>query len=209
MKKVLTAHVGLSSFDEAELIARVQDGDTEAFNPIVHRYQEMIYDLMYQQVHHHETAEDLCQEVFLKAWQALPNFKRKSVFYSWLYRIAVNCSIDFLRRKNTQIIFDCVELSDDPDGVLQMNLMESSPDQFLEKKELRQIIRTAMRRLPFNQHRVFYLHQGEGLRIKEIASRLKKSEGTIKTQLHQARRKLRTLLRPYLRNEPFKWSRKP
>ena len=76
MKRTLTGHEELNSLDEAELITRIQNGDTEAFTPIVHRYREKIYRLIYRWVHHHETAEDLCQEVFLKAWRALPKFRR-------------------------------------------------------------------------------------------------------------------------------------
>ena len=102
--RTLTIHEESNHLNEAELIARTQNGDTEAFNPIVRRYQQRIYDLIYKRVGHHETAEDICQEVFLKAWQALPNYKRNTVFYSWLYQIAVNCSIDYLCKEGKEII---------------------------------------------------------------------------------------------------------
>lgn len=76
MNIALTGREELNHLDEVELIARTQEGNTEAFTPIVHRYRQRIYRLIYRQVHDHETAEDLCQEVFLKAWQALPIFAR-------------------------------------------------------------------------------------------------------------------------------------
>ena len=104
MRSALTTHTELNDFDEAELVARAQNGDTEAFNPLVYKYQQKIYNLIYRKVRDRETAKDLCQEVFLKAWQALPNFKGQCVFYSWLYQIAVNRSIDFLRKRNRQHI---------------------------------------------------------------------------------------------------------
>ena len=85
--------------DEAELLLRVQRGDTEAWTPIVERYRGRIYQLIYRWVRHPETAEDLCQEVFLKAWQALPKFRGGSLIYSWLYRIAINCSDSTQRLK--------------------------------------------------------------------------------------------------------------
>ena len=200
MDRTLTERWQLNYLNETELITRAQNGDTEAFTPIVHRYRERIYRLIYKWVRHHETAEDLCQEVFLKAWRGLPKFKGGSVFYGWLHQIAVNCSIDFLRKQKRQIIYACEELPDNADDVLQMTEIQSGPDKILETKELRDIISECVRQLPSCQRRVFYLHYHDGLRIKEIASRLNKSENTIKAHLYNARQKLQHRLRPYVRN---------
>ena len=207
MNTALTGREGLNCLDEAELITRVQKGDTEAFTPIVHRYQERIYKLIYRWVRHHETAEDLCQEVFLKAWQALPRFRGGALIYSWLYRIAVNCSKDFLRSQHRQIAFACEALPDNPDDVLKMTRMQPGPEEILEKEELRGIISECVRQLPFHQRHVFCLHYRDGLLIKEIASRLNKSESTIKSHLYHARQKLQHMLRPYLQDEPFRGSK--
>ena len=207
MRNDLTIHPERNDFDEAELVARVQNGDTEAFNPLVYKYQEKIYNLIYRKVRDHETAEDLCQEVFLKAWQALPNFKGHSVFYSWLYQIAVNCSIDFLRKRDRGKVLGFEELPQNADDTLQMTDVQPSPCEVLERKELGHIIRKAVYRLPPGQRSVFYLRHWEELSIKEIASRLGKSENTVKTYLHYAHRKLRNMLRPYLQNETRAWYR--
>lgn len=201
MNATLTGRKKFNYLDETELIARVQKGDTEAFTPIVHRYRERIYKLIYRWVRHHETAEDLCQEVFLKAWQALPRFKGGSVIYSWLYRIAINCCKDYLRKQKRQFVFACEELPDNADDVLQMTQKQPGPDEIFEKKELRGIISEGVRQLPWCQRRVFYLHYRDGFLIKEIASHLNKSESTIKSHLYHARQKLQHMLRPYLRNE--------
>ena len=200
MNATLKGHEEFNSLNEAELITRIQKGDTEAFTPIVHRYQERIYKLIYRWVRHHEAAEDLCQEVFLKAWQALPRFKGGSLIYSWLYRIAVNCCKDYLRKQKRQFVFACEELPDNADDVLQMTQMQPGPDEILEKKELRGIINQCVRQLPFHQRHVFYLHYRDGRLIKEIASHLNKSEGTIKSHLYHARQKLQHMLHPYLLN---------
>lgn len=207
MNRTLTGREGLNSLDEMELITRTQNGDTEAFTPIVNRYRERIYKLIYRWVRHHETAEDLCQEVFLKAWQALPRFDGRSLIYSWLYRIAVNCSKDFLRSQHRQIAFACEALPDNPDDVLQMTRMQPGPDEILEKKEFRSIISECVRQLPSRQRRVFYLYYRDGLLIKEIASHLNKSESTIKSRLYHARQKLQHMLRPYLQDELFRGSK--
>ena len=166
--------------DDQELVIRAQNGDTEAFSPLVRKYQEKIYNLIYRKVGDRETAQDLCQEVFLKAWQALPNFKGHSVFYSWLYQIAVNCSIDFLRKRDREIVFACEELPQNADDCLPMLYKQPSPCQILEREELGRIIRSAVHRLPSGQCHAFRLRYLEDLPIKEIASRLGKSETPLK-----------------------------
>ena len=205
MRSALTIHTELNDFDEQELVARAQNGDTEAFNPLVYKYQQKIYNLIYRKVRDRETAKDLCQEVFLKAWQALPNFKGESVFYSWLYQIAVNRSIDFLRKRNRRQVIGFEELPQNADDTLQMTEAQPSPCVLLERKELEDIIRKAINHLPLTQRSTFYLRHWEGLPIKEIALRLGKSENTVKTYLYHARRKLQRLLLPYLRNESLAW----
>ena len=207
MKATLTRPEKYSYLDEAELITRTQNGDTEAFTPIVLMYRERIYKLIYRWVRHHETAEDLCQEVFLKAWQALPEFKGESLIYSWLHRIAVNCSKDYLRKQKRQFVCAYEELPDNADDMLQMTQMQPGPEEIFEKKELKSIISGCVHQLPFHQHRVFCLHYRDGLLIKEIASRLNKSESTIKSHLYHARQKLQHMLRPYLQDEPFRGSK--
>ena len=203
MNNALNTHEKYKLHDEQELITRTQNGDAEAFNPLVRKYQQKIYNLIYRKVRDQEAAKDLCQEVFLKAWQALPKFKRQSAFYTWLYQIAVNCSIDFLRQQNRQIVFACEELPQNADDILPMLQMHPSPYQILEEKELGHIIRTAVGHLPPGQRRVFRLRYFHDLPIKTIASRMNKSEGTIKTHLYHARRRLQIILLPYLQNEPL------
>ena len=195
----------LEQIDVDELVNRFQNGDVDAFNPLVLKYEKKIYNLMYQQVRDPETAKDLCQEVFLKAFKALPNFKGGSAFYSWIYRIAINCSIDFQRQRNRSKVLTFEELPSDADDVLRMIDSHPSPEKFLEEKELGRIIRKAVLELPPGQRRVFNLRHRRELTIKEIAVLLNRSEGTIKTHLHHAHRRLQDKLLPYLRNEPLEW----
>ena len=205
MKDTSATHTALNELSDGELIRRTQNGDTQAFNPLIRKYQRRIYNLIYQRVRDREAAEDVCQEVFLKAWQALPNFKGESAFYSWLYRIAVNCSIDALRKRNREIVLAFEELPQGMDDVLQIPQMYPSPCEILEREELKQIISEAASQLPRGQYRVFQLRYQDELSIKEIAAHLNRSEGTIKAHLYHAHRKLRTLLRPYLQNMRLEW----
>ena len=196
----------LEQIDEDSLVNQFQSGDTEAFNPLMLKYQKKIYNLMYQRVRDQETAKDLCQEVFLKAFNALPNFKGGSAFYSWIYRIAINCSIDFQRKRNRDKVLTFEELPLEADEVLRMTDDYPSPEQLLDEKELGLIIRKAVKKLPPGQRRVFNLRYRRELAIKEIAALLNRSEGTVKAHLHHAHRQLQGMLLPYLRNEPLEWN---
>jgi len=197
----------LEQIDEDELVNRFQNGDIEAFNPLVLKYEKKIYNLIYQQIRDRETAKDISQEVFLKAFKALPNFKGGSAFYSWIYRIAINSSIDFQRQRNRSRVLTFEELPPDADDVLRMSDSHPSPEKLLEEKELGKVIRKAVRELPPGQRRVFNLRHRRELAIKEIAVLLNRSEGTIKAHLHHAHRRLQGMLLPYLRNEPLEWHR--
>ena len=143
---------------------------------------------------------------FLKAFNALPNFKGGSAFYSWIYRIAINCSIDFQRQRNRDKVLTFEELPFEADEMLRMTDSHPSPEQLLDEKELGLIIRKAVRKLPPGQRRVFNLRHRRELAIKEIAALLNRSEGTVKAHLHHAHRRLQGMLLPYLRNEPLEWN---
>ena len=196
----------LEQIDEDELVNRFQNGDIEAFNPLVLKYEKKIYNLIYQQIRDREIAKDISQEVFLKAFKALPNFKGGSAFYSWIYRMAINSSIDFQRQRNRSRVLTFEELPPNADDVLRMSDSHPSPEKLLEEKELGKVIRKAVRKLPPGQRRVFNLRHRRELAIKEIAVLLNRSEGTIKAHLHHAHRQLQDMLRPYLRNEPLEWN---
>lgn len=200
-----TKQVESDHINENELVKQVQSGDTEAFNPLILKYEKKIYNLIYRRIGDRETAQDLCQEVFLKAWRGLPNFKNRCVFYTWIYKIAVNCTIDYIRKRKRQFVYACEELTENADDVLPILQTQPSPCQILEMEELEDIIRKTVHQLPSGQQRVFRLYYFDEIPIKEIAVCINKSEGTIKAHLHQARRNLRNMLLPYLRNEPLAW----
>lgn len=197
--------VELDRSNEIKLVRQFQDGDIEAFNPLILKYQQKIYNLIYLRVHDQETAKDLCQDVFLKAFKALSNFKGECTFYSWIYRIAENCTIDFLRKQKHGMVLSLEELSANTEGALRMMDMSPSPCQILENKELGYVIRKAVSHLPPHQQRVFDLRYRKELSIKEIALHLNRTEGTIKRHLYNAHQQLRNMLLPYLRNEQLEW----
>ena len=192
--------------DEKELVKRFQNGDKEVFNELVIRYQGKIYNLVYKYVSNAETARDLSQEIFIKAFRALPNFKRQSAFYSWLYRIATNLCIDFIRQQKRGQALSFEDLTIGSSDEAAFNDISPLPPDQLETKELGQIIGQAVQQLPPKQQRVFNLRYHDGLQLKEIAVQLDRSEGTIKAHLHHAHKRLQTLLVPYLKNKKMEWA---
>ena len=127
------------------------------------------------------------------------------VCQNWLYRIAINCSIDFLRRQKGRIVFAREVLPENADEHLQMSETHPASCEILEQQEFRRILDEAIHQLSPCQRTVFQLRHREELSIKSIAAHLNRSEGTVKTHLHHAHRRLRILLRPYLQNEPLDW----
>ena len=118
------------STDEKELVERFQNGEQEVFNELVIKYQGKIYNLVYKYVPNSETAKDLSQEVFIKAFRALPHFKRQSAFYSWLYRIAINLCIDFIRQQKRGQTLSFEDLTTGGnDGMVFNDVSPLPPDQ--------------------------------------------------------------------------------
>ena len=203
-----STHTSLPT-DERELVERFQNGEQEVFNELVIRYQGKIYNLVYKYVSNSETAKDLSQEIFIKAFRALPNFKRQSAFYSWLYRIAINLCIDFIRQQKRGRALSFEDLTAGGNDEMVFNDVGPLPPDQLETKELGHIIGQAVQQLPPKQQRVFNLRYQDGLQLKEIAAQLDRSEGTIKAHLHHAHKRLQTLLVPYLKNEKLEWALNP
>ncbi len=187
--------------NEHKLIARTQQGDPESFNPLVTKYQNHIYTLIRKQVQDPEIAKNLTQETFLKAFRAINTFRGDSAFYSWIYRIARNICIDFQRKQQAEQDTDPLHTIDER----RITDTYSDPGDLLQKQELRQILRDAIAHLPPTRQHVFLLRYAEELPIKDIATRIKRSEGTVKTHLHKAHHQLRELLTPYRQNQHIPW----
>lgn len=179
------------------LVEKFQKGEVSAFDKLMIRYQGRIYNLTYSFVGNREDALDLSQEAFLRAFQALERFERKSAFYSWLYKIAMNLCIDFLRSRAriAPISLDSEEMQL-PHNVIPAR--QPSPAKSVEREELQQHINTAIAMLSPMQKRVFKLRHWDGLQIKEIANSIGRSEGTVKAHLFHAARNLRKRLAEYL-----------
>ena len=189
------------TLDEKQLITRTQNGDSEAFNPIVVKYHPKIYAHIRQRVKDIETAKDLTQETWFKAFRRIHTFHGNSAFSSWLHRIAENVCIDFFRKQKTE--YDIAPLH----TINERLILDTYPDpsQNIETQEHRQVLRAAIQHLPPMRKKVFLLRYVQELPIKKIAILINRSEGTVKTHLSKAHHQLRDLLTPYLKNEDIPW----
>ncbi len=174
----------LSRDEEREAIEASRRGEREAFDRLVLRYQRDVYRLCYRFVSNHEDANDLAQEVFLRAWRAIPRFRGESSFSTWLYRIAVNACLNFRshRRPATQELPDAVA---DPVPGAEARL--ESDD------EVRRV-RAAIARLPEKQRATLILKVYHELTHQEVAEILGSSVGTVKANLFHALANLRRLV---------------
>jgi len=180
--------------DEKELIQRSQAGDGEAFGVLVERYKGKVFSLAYGFTRDRAAADDLAQEVFIKAYLSLPRFQAKSEFGTWLYRVAVNHIKDFLR-KNRERLKE-IPLQEAGDRVLASS--DLGPEEQRLQEGRREIVQAALARLPEKYRVILTLRDMDGFSYEDISRILKLSPGTVDSRLHRARRKLREKLTGHL-----------
>ena len=187
---------------DLELLKAVKAGDATAYRGIVEKYQGRVYSMVYGMVRNREDARDLTQEAFVKAYNNLDSFRLESSFYTWLYRIAMNLAIDFIRkrqRQGTTSYEEAIATRDGDGGIAEVH-HEDDPRRLLERKRLYGRIMDAMEKLPADQRQAILLRELEGLSYKEIADVMDIPEGTVMSRLFYARKKLQKVL-GHLRDE--------
>lgn len=184
---------------DSDLVARAQQRDVEAFNELIRRYHRKIYGLVYNMTSNREDAEDLTQEVFHKAYTVLPRFRGNSSFYTWIYRIAVNRSINFIKRRRKRMGMSL----DDMDGGVERDpayvelSARESPVRDATLAELQEKLNMALQVLSEKHRTVVVLHDIQGIPHEEIAQMLGVSAGTVRSRLFYARQILQAELAEY------------
>jgi RNA polymerase sigma-70 factor (ECF subfamily) len=176
--------------EEKELIRRSQKGDGEAFGTLVERYKGKVFNLAYGFARDRAEADDLAQEIFIKAYFALPKFRFESEFGTWLYRIAMNHIKDHLRKSKTR----SKDISLQDVGEQALAAESPGPEQRQDEERRRAIVAEAVRELPEKYRAVVTLRDIEGFSYEDIARILRLSPGTVDSRLHRGRRKLREKL---------------
>ena len=187
--------------DEEVLVRRARRGDLEAYDELVRRYQERIYATIYHMTSNHEDASDLAQESFVKAFQALKTFKGGSSFYTWLYRIAVNKTINFLkqRRNRVHMSLNDLDLNAEHDPDLVALISDKTPRREAGLTELQEKLNAAMLKLSEPHRLVVVMHDVQGLSHDEIAKIMDCNIGTVRSRLFYARQQLQGYLSDYLK----------
>ena len=187
--------------DDVSLVRRAQAGDLGAFDDLVRRHQERIYALLYNMTSSHESAHDLAQESFVKAWQALHSFKGGSSFYTWLYRIAVNKALNFKKspRNRPGLSLNDLAPGAEADPRLAALVSHDTPRRGVQLAELQKKLNEAMQQLSDTHRLVVTLHDIQDLSHDEIAQIMECSAGTVRSRLFYARQQLQGLLADYLK----------
>ena len=188
--------------DDRKLVERAREGDQMAFRALVERYKKKVYAVAMDMTGDHHEAEDISQDVFMKAYGSLTRFRGRAGVSTWLYRMTVNACIDRSRKKAWKAM--------KPKGaVLDENIHQqiesrrtlSQPESEMERALLQQYIRRALDGLTERERAVFVLRHYHALPLREVADCLNVTEGTVKSTLFRAIRRLQEKLAPYVRRE--------
>lgn len=187
--------------DDRQLVRRAQAGDYAAFDALVQKYQERVYATVYHMTSNHEDANDLTQDAFIKAYRAINSFKGDSSFFTWIYRIAVNKTINFLKTRKNKIHLSLNDLDfnaeHDPEIVALVS--ENTPRRDMSLSELQEKLNEAMQKLSDVHRLVVTLHDVQGLSHEEISKIMDCNTGTVRSRLFYARQQLQGYLADYLK----------
>ena len=198
---ITAAASSINRTEENTLVRRARQGELAAYDDLVRRYQERIYATIYHMTSNHEDANDLAQETFIKAFQALKSFKGGSSFYTWVYRIAVNKTINFLKqRKNrSHMSLNDLDFNAEHDPDLVALVSDKTPRREAGLAELQEKLNEAMQKLSEPHRLVVTLHDVQGLAHDEIAEIMECNIGTVRSRLFYARQQLQAFLSDYLK----------
>jgi RNA polymerase sigma factor RpoE len=193
--------VEIEEIADLVLVRRAQKEDMRAYDVLVRRYQERIYATVYHMTSNHEDANDLTQETFIKAYRVLRSFKGDSSFFTWIYRIAVNKTINFLKqRKNrVHVSLNDVDFNVENDPDLVALVSDKTPRRDLNLSELQEKLNAAMLKLSEHHRMVVTLHDVQGLSHEEIGKIMDCNVGTVRSRLFYARQQLQAHLSDYLK----------
>ena len=185
----------LTHEEELRIIARVLDGDTNAFEVLVEDQKKVVFNLALRMLGNEEDAYDISQDAFLKAYTNLSGFRGDCKFSSWLYKLTTNLCLDFIRKRNRhKVVPLAFEDEDGESEYLEIPDETYSPELQTEQKQVRESVRKGLNQLPAQQREILVLREIGGLRYDEIGRQLNLEEGTVKSRIFRARKKLCEIL---------------
>lgn len=189
---------------DADLVTSAQSGEMRAFDALIHRHGKKLYAMIYNMTSHHEDTNDLLQDVFAKAYHSLGKFRGQSSFYTWLYAIAMNMTLNFLKKRNRRsgLSLNDLDHAAISDPALIDTRVEANPIALNHLKNLQKRLNEAMQELSVEHRAVVTMFDIQGLPHSEICQVLKVSEGTVRSRLHYAHQYLQSRLQD-LREKSF------
>ncbi len=190
---------------DAELVEQAKQGKMAAFELLVNRYQQKVANVIAKFIKDRHEIQDVAQEVFIKVFRALPNFRGDSSFYTWIYRIAVNTSKNHLVAKSRRIQNTQVEYEDAESFVSNEDHRNlDTPDAVYSRGELEQTMSKAIAQLPEDLKKAIVLREVDGLSYEEIAEQMDCPIGTVRSRIFRARDAIDLALRPLLEDESLR-----
>ena len=186
----------MSKQNEKILINRCMNGDIEAFEELISDYEKRVFNIAFRMIGNYNDAEDISQEIFIKVFKSIKNFKGNSSFYTWLYRIVVNECYDIAKKKKKILAFSIDTPIVTGEDEIQRDIKDRGklPEEEYENKELRKEIQKALNMVS-NEHRtMIVLRDVQGFSYDEISEMLKCPPGTVKSRINRARKALKELL---------------
>ena len=190
-----------SKIEDVALIEDALNGEQGAFDKLMTKYYQHIYNLIYKMIFRKEDVEDLTQEAFIKAFNSLENFDKQFAFSTWLYKIATNNCIDYLRKKKLSTFSIDKEISsEDSDYKFEIPDTNYVPDNNIMQEERKKIIDEAIESLPEKYKRVIVLRHKKDMEYEEIAQKLDLPLGTVKAHIFRGRELLNKYLKDRIKN---------
>lgn len=184
---------------DAQLVARVQQGDNRAFDLLVLKYQHKIHSLISRYVRDHAEVQDVAQEAFIKAYRAINNFRSESAFYTWMYRIAINTAKNHLVSRSRRPPSTDVDV-DESDDYAGENVLRDidTPENLLHGDEVAEVVNAALESLPEDLRTAVTLREFDGLSYEDIADVMACPVGTVRSRIFRAREAIDKQVRPRL-----------
>ncbi len=189
----------LEEISDQDLVAKTKQGESSAFDDLIRKYYRRLYGLVYHMTSNHEDTNDLLQDIFSKAYQAIGTFKEESSFYTWVHRIAVNMTLNFLKKRNrrqhSSIDDENQYIENDPDFLAAAQ--KKDPRHLINLQEFQKKLAKAMGQLSYQHRAVVTLFDIQGVSQSEIAKIMKTSEGTVRSRLFYAHQQLKNSLQEF------------
>lgn len=190
------------SATDIDLVSMAQEGNTRAFDELVRRYTPKLYGMIYNMTSNREDTADLLQDVFAKAYRSLKRFMGRSSFYTWIYSISVNMTLNFLKKRGRyhKVSLDDVDtgIENDPEFI-KVTTANGGTMRDVHVHELQKRLNEAIMRLSEDHRTVVSLYDVQGLQHSEISKILGVSEGTVRSRLFYAHRQLQNYLEDFIK----------